>query len=546
MYTNWYNQIGGGNCTLCGSPGTNKSTCPLNPSATNPNAKKHPLAAQLSTTLTTSRKSPRSISKGASPKDEKNKRTVSPVKDSKVSKTSKTPTKTSKKAAVNSVDTEPFLYDAIYDIMLHMEPKDLINACQMDKSLRDYCKNDELFWKTYAQRYADRIIVNKDIWNNDQPVFFEGELIKKDPKLSWRDLYTNAYELGKIRHKYNLKHKPNGYSSEESKLYDQYIQAVKKIGEKGWIDVLRPFINKNYDWMLMSSIYDAGLKNNLTEILDEMLANKGSLSNQWDYMLDDSSPESAKYLQSKGVIFTPSIFRLAAGKGNLELVKYLISQGAKPTQGALELAVQNGRIPVIKYFWRLGLDKHIGANSVWRSINSIRTDPKMEEEYQELLKLYMDNEIWGTGDETIWWALKNDRTDVLEYIYNIGQFARAHRSQYNIYKKTAQDKPKSKAWFLTKKPIFYFDSMSAGDLDYLQSHTSVNLSDNRIKEAANTLTKMGYSTMQAYIALERIVRRSGSIITGDTKSLIDDAIHELKSMEDIEKSSPFYRGDDEE
>jgi len=41
-------QLGGGNCSLCGSPGTNKTTCPLNPSAANPNPKKHPLAVGAS------------------------------------------------------------------------------------------------------------------------------------------------------------------------------------------------------------------------------------------------------------------------------------------------------------------------------------------------------------------------------------------------------------------------------------------------------------------------------------------------------------------
>jgi len=37
-------QIGGGACKLCGSPGTNQTTCPLNPMAQNPNPSKHPLA----------------------------------------------------------------------------------------------------------------------------------------------------------------------------------------------------------------------------------------------------------------------------------------------------------------------------------------------------------------------------------------------------------------------------------------------------------------------------------------------------------------------
>lgn len=37
--------IGGGSCSLCGSPGTHKGTCPLNPEATKPNWDKHPNAA---------------------------------------------------------------------------------------------------------------------------------------------------------------------------------------------------------------------------------------------------------------------------------------------------------------------------------------------------------------------------------------------------------------------------------------------------------------------------------------------------------------------
>ena len=39
-------QTGGGNCSLCGSPGTNKTTCPLNPAAVNKNHAKHPNAGK--------------------------------------------------------------------------------------------------------------------------------------------------------------------------------------------------------------------------------------------------------------------------------------------------------------------------------------------------------------------------------------------------------------------------------------------------------------------------------------------------------------------
>jgi hypothetical protein len=48
-YRKQQQQIGGGACKLCGSLGTNQSTCPLNPRAQNPNLQKHPLAAHAST-----------------------------------------------------------------------------------------------------------------------------------------------------------------------------------------------------------------------------------------------------------------------------------------------------------------------------------------------------------------------------------------------------------------------------------------------------------------------------------------------------------------
>ena len=41
---NKYIQYGGGQCSLCGSMGTSKTTCPLNLNAANPNPRKHPKA----------------------------------------------------------------------------------------------------------------------------------------------------------------------------------------------------------------------------------------------------------------------------------------------------------------------------------------------------------------------------------------------------------------------------------------------------------------------------------------------------------------------
>lgn len=58
-----HKQLGGGNCSLCGSIGTNKSTCPLNPLAKIVRPEKHPLAkAQKADAAAAARPSPPIIS----------------------------------------------------------------------------------------------------------------------------------------------------------------------------------------------------------------------------------------------------------------------------------------------------------------------------------------------------------------------------------------------------------------------------------------------------------------------------------------------------
>ena len=52
-------QYGSGKCSICGSPGTSKLTCPLNPNAKNPNPSKHPLAKKTSSKLKTSSAKPK-------------------------------------------------------------------------------------------------------------------------------------------------------------------------------------------------------------------------------------------------------------------------------------------------------------------------------------------------------------------------------------------------------------------------------------------------------------------------------------------------------
>jgi hypothetical protein len=48
---NQLNQLGGVKCSLCGSNGTNQTTCPLNKMQGNPNYTKHPNAMRLNVGL---------------------------------------------------------------------------------------------------------------------------------------------------------------------------------------------------------------------------------------------------------------------------------------------------------------------------------------------------------------------------------------------------------------------------------------------------------------------------------------------------------------
>jgi hypothetical protein len=66
-------------------------------------------------------------------------------------------------------------------------------------------------------------------------------------------------------------------------------------------------------------------------------------------------------------------------------------------------------------------------------------------------------EFLEVNAEAVYWAIKNNRLDALEFAYNENQFSRAHKDQYNSFIKAAQNNPNMKAWFASKKPMFMFD-----------------------------------------------------------------------------------------
>jgi hypothetical protein len=415
-----------------------------------------------------------------------------------------------------------------WETMLYLKPKELGKVCSTSKFLRDLCLRNDNFWEQYTKIHSRDIVIGRNY--EGEPVWLEENLIKTDPTLSWRELFTNVYKLAEIRDKYNRA--GEGYSYDKSKLYDDYIVEVDAIGKKGMVDVLRPFFT--YDWMVMATIYKTALRYNLVEIIDYMIQNRHNLRNQWDSLISNAQTESAAYLESQGIRFNRDSFAYAAGGGNLPLVKYLVeTKGTKPSEIDLEWAVNNNHPKMIKYFWSLGMDKHIGANKVFESINNQRygSDESIRN-YEETLKMFMDNNIWGTNHPTIWWAIQNDRPDVLEYIYNETQMDRSHQSQYEAYKEAAQDKPLAKAWFDTKKPIFYFDSMSAGGMRELKRRYIRDRFEGPVEEAVAAMTEMGYSSMQALVALERIL--SNDDYPKDTDGLIREG---LKTLEEIEAQS---------
>jgi hypothetical protein len=452
------NQFGGAKCSLCGSPGTNKSTCPLNPSSTKPNPTTHPLAlipqvsqvsqvsqvpqvsqvarapqvsqvsqvsrvpqvpqvarvpqqvsnvkqvSQLSKEVPTL-SSPKKTKKALSPlplQVPKNKKALSPLPS-----TSDPRKNTSVQQKLE--ESGPLSFDFFPDeikmlVMMEMDPITLLNTCRINKAAKSLC-NDDKFWKDYSKQHLKDIMISSDNQRSEEMGYFSRdtkpdqiELVKKDPNLSWKDLFLNMLELSNLWMKYKKAEQTRGDTEE---AYVQFINKVDEIGKKGWIDVFRPFLYTKYEdeWMDRSAILRTGLRNNLTEVLDHIVANRYNsnargLYNSWSSFISEASPEAALYLQKKGVILDRPIFGSAVAKGNLPLVELLVSKGAKPSANDLEWAIGNRHIPMIQYLWSLGMDKRIGANLVWDEINHGRSE-ESQKKFDELLQFYIDNGIFG-------------------------------------------------------------------------------------------------------------------------------------------------------
>jgi hypothetical protein len=112
-------QFGGGSCSLCGSPGTNKSSCPCNPSVTKPNFAKHPMAKNCSGSKVSP---PRASPRGSPPKPSK----IITNED-------------------NYLDMESLMFKTLLlNTQTMNEVKDLTMMCKTNKKLLAVCRNKEV------------------------------------------------------------------------------------------------------------------------------------------------------------------------------------------------------------------------------------------------------------------------------------------------------------------------------------------------------------------------------------------------------------------
>lgn len=165
-----YEQEGSGKCSLCGSLNTNKTTCPLNPSARNPNPENHPLAVGKTKITKTIKK----IDKKSQNSEDKGKNKQ----------------KSEKKTQQQKINRNVFVHDISTGISTVTKKLDnlILNLRQFpDKTLHIVEYN--LFYPTY---------IKNEIYTLEQDLDYFYDLIAKmstsEKKYVDPELYQNANE----------------------------------------------------------------------------------------------------------------------------------------------------------------------------------------------------------------------------------------------------------------------------------------------------------------------------------------------------------------
>lgn len=267
-------QFGGAKCSLCGSEGTNKSTCPWNPNANNKNSVTHPLATGPAPTGQRASVPAKAVSVKAVP--------VKPVKPVTVPSV--------KPVSVKPVSVKPmkpvmperpaFNYHGLWKPM--PKPLEEMTREELLNDLRMFTKS----WESLTGRGQDASGIQdmsiKELRGRAKWYYSEGAKNSAEDLLLNKDDNWDYLGTPNKKRLQALRHTNKDYSAEEEEVLDTYVNdtdlPIKHAKLHFGIDLLMGQIAP--DMKRKSEVYDELnniLNQYLTDMAREMVEGSGSL-----------------------------------------------------------------------------------------------------------------------------------------------------------------------------------------------------------------------------------------------------------------------------
>lgn len=287
--------------------------------------------------------------------------------------------------------------ESIKKIALNLAPDDVVNFCKTSPFFT-FCENDE-FWRKYLTVHPILKISKK---------YKPNPIVKTSNDITWTQLFLESYHLISL--------------TKKEKNYIEVGDYVKNLIKKNHIDVLRPYFSA-LDTSIGQAITYGGAELGNKEILDLIWKNRfdqKSLANSFPYHFARTTPEGADYLLSLGLNLNNIDASNIAAYGNLELLKHLVAKGLYVDEMSVHWALNNYKINVLKYLVEdLGIKpRKSDIDEIYHDQYSGFSTGKLKQEYQAILNYLVENRFWSITNDGIYFAVKNDRPDILDWIFN--------------------------------------------------------------------------------------------------------------------------------
>ena len=277
--------------------------------------------------------------------------------------------------------------------------KDVINICQANKKVHNYCTNPQysVRWKVLVQNTFSHLSNYED----------KLEQIQSDLGLDKNDydylVYTNFVKLLDPITQLMIYYRQGDRDSFNDNEFNntQRFLALFLLGKKEEM--------KKY---LTSSAYQPYI-----DLLDGKEIDKNILNKMMIEMAKQGNIRGVEYfLTDKGADIDDAL-RWSSQKGHLEVVKYLVSKGADihaDNDFALRFAGYNGYLEVVKYLVFKGANIHANNNAALRIAS--------EAGHLEVVKYLTENgaNIRADDDYALKWASRNGHLEVVKYLVEKG------------------------------------------------------------------------------------------------------------------------------